>query len=267
MALRPVSELGLADATDVEPAGHDRPSVPLRPAAERPRSTRRSPSRTPTNGTAAGKERKTAGPEANVAASQEGSDRAISAPSAMRPEAMRPEVPLADEATTFLQIMVPGELQERLADLSHLLAADHRKLRHHKTILGALLWRYVEPDDPERLRQLGAMLDVYLETDLSEAPAEIKVGAHVPFSLKYKLDGAALALRRTRRAASAKTLLSALIWWYVEAAKAQELLELLVAYYEASRPKPLPLGSTLPPQDEGEIATRSVAASSIGAIS
>jgi len=43
-------------------------------------------------------------------------------------------------------------------------------------------------------------------------PAEVKIGAHLPFSLKYRLDGAALALRRTRRDASAKTLLSALVW-------------------------------------------------------
>jgi hypothetical protein len=241
MALRPVSELGLADATDVEPAGHDRPSVPLRPAAERPRSTRRSPSRTPTNGTAAGKERKTAGPEANVAASQEGSDRAISAPSAMRPEAMRPEVPLADEPTTFLQIMVSGELHERLADVSHALAVEHGKLRHHKTILGALVWRYVDPGDPSALRELGAALDAYLATDLAEAPAEIKVGAHLPFSLKHRVDGAALALRRTRRDASAKTLLNALVWRRVDPQDLGPLVELLGAYHNVMRPRPIPL--------------------------
>jgi hypothetical protein len=162
-------------------------------------------------------------------------------------------VPLADEPPTFLQIMVPGELHERLADVSHLLAADHRKLRHHKTILGALVWRYVCPDEPESMRELGATLDAYLSTDLAEAPAEIKAGAHLPFSLKYRLDGAAIALRRTRRDASAKTLLSALVWRHVNPQDVTGLIELLADYQELIRPRPLPLGQraesrVLPPQ-------------------
>jgi hypothetical protein len=236
MALRPVSELGLADATDVEPAGYDRPSVPRRRAASRSRSTRRSPSRTPTNGTAAVEERDEAAPEPNVAASKEGSDRALNAPSAVRPE-----VPLADEPTTFLQIMVSGELHERLADVSHALAVEHAKLRHHKTILGALVWRYVDPDNPSVLRELSAALDAYVATDIVEAPAEIKVGAHLPFSLKHRVDGAALALRRTRRDASAKTLLSALVWRRVDPQDLGPLVELLAAYYDIVRRRPIPL--------------------------
>ena len=121
--------------------------------------------------------------------------------------------------------MVPGELHERLADVSHRLAAEHHKLRHQKTIIGALLWRHVDPDDPERLSRLGETLDAYLQTELAD-PSEIKVGANVPFSLKYKLDGAALALRRTRRAASAKTLLSALLWRHVQRDDLVALVEL-----------------------------------------
>jgi hypothetical protein len=54
------------------------------------------------------------------------------------------------------------------------------------------------------LRELSAALDAYMQTDISEAPSEVKVGANLPFSLKYRLDGAALALRRTRREATAK---------------------------------------------------------------
>ncbi len=123
----------------------------------------------------------------------------------------RPGVSLADEPTIFVQTMLAGELHQRLADASHALAAEHRKLRKYKTILGRSSWRYVRPEDPESLRELGGALDGYLATDIAEAPAEIKAGAHLPFSLKYNLDGAALALRRTRRDASAKTLLSALI--------------------------------------------------------
>ncbi len=235
--LKPVSELGLAGPTDIVPredivgastpeqesgeSGGDEPRVEsstTAPTAPRPTRDRRhwAPA-------------KPLGVETQPA-----------------PKSPETVVGLADEPTIFVQIMVPGELQERLADASHALAAEHRKLRHHKTILGALLWRYVEPDDPELLWQLGVLLDAYLETDLSEAPAEIKVGAHLPFSLKYKLEGAALALRRTRRAASAKTLLSALIWRYVDAARAEELAELLAAYRDAARPRPLSLGPSTP---------------------
>ena len=91
------------------------------------------------------------------------------------------------------------------------------------------------------MRDLGEALDAYLATDLAEAPAEIKVGAHLPFPLKYKLDGAALALRRTRRDASAKTLLSALVWRHVDPANVGSLIELLAAYHDVVRPRPIPL--------------------------
>jgi hypothetical protein len=144
-----------------------------------------------------------------------------------------------------------------------LLAAEHRKLRHHKTIIGALVWRYVDPDDSQCLRALGQTLDAYLQVELAEVPAEIKIGAHLPFSLKYKLDGAALALRRTRRAASAKTLLSALIWRHVERDALAGLVELLSAYHEALQPTPTPLddlvagaGDDVGPATAGDLRER-----------
>jgi hypothetical protein len=219
MALRPVSELGLADATDVD-ARDTTPPVSGPPAPRRPRARRAS-------------------------RGSGGSRRARSA-DAQRPRraptaAPRPGVSLANEPTIFVQAMLPGELHQRLADASHILAAEHWKLRKYKTILGALLWRYVQPEDPESLRELGAALDGFLGTDVAEAPAEIKAGAHLPFPLKYNLDGAALALRRTRRDASAKTLLSALIWRYVEPGDTGPLAELLREYDEISRPRPAPL--------------------------
>ena len=97
--------------------------------------------------------------------------------------------------------MVPGEPDERLADVSHAPAADHRQA--------------APPQDDSRR-------------------------AHLPFSLKYTLDGAALALRRTRRDASAKTLLSALIWRHVNPTDVGALIELLAEYYDVAR-RPLPL--------------------------
>ena len=227
MALRPVSELGLAEATDVDAR---EPEAPKPPARRAPRPRRR-PSTSPDSS-----RRKTAAqPGATVPAAEAGETTETVAPRE------RPAVALGDEQTIFVQAMLAGEVHQRLADASHAIAADHWKLRKYKTILGALLWRYVRPDDPDSLRELGAALDAFLATDAAEAPAEIKAGAHLPFSLKYSLDGAALALRRTRRDASAKTLIGALIWRYVDPADPGPLAELLGEYDQASRPQPAPL--------------------------
>jgi hypothetical protein len=215
--LRELSELGLTDATAVAP----------RDAAPSSATTTAGRSSPP-----AGKRRR-GGSSPPPTAPQANGESPLALASVPRAD-----VPLADEPTKFVQIFVPGELQERLADASHALAADHDELRHQKTILGALVWRYVRPDDPDALRELGAALDSFLQTDLSKAPAEIKIGGHLPFSLKYNLEGASLRLRRTRRQASAKTLLSALICRYVDPADLSELVQLLRAYHEASRPTP-----------------------------
>jgi hypothetical protein len=138
--------------------------------------------------------------------------------------------------------MAPAELHECLLRTTHALAADPSRPRHQKTIIGALLWRYINPEDPELVRAAGETLDAYLETELAVAPADVKVGAVVPFSLKYKLEGVSLALRRTRRAATAKTLLSALIWRYVQPDSVDTLQALLAEYDAVTRPVPSPLG-------------------------
>jgi hypothetical protein len=226
MPLRPVSELGLAEATDVdvrEPADQKAPA----------RAQRRS-RRTSSTSSKAKKDKAAGGtpPASTIDAT------ATSEPAS---EPVRAGVSLGDEPTIFVQAMLAGEVHQRLADASHAIAADHWKLRKYKTILGALLWRHVRADDPASLRELSAALDAFLATDAAEAPAEIKVGAHLPFSLKYSLDGAALALRRTRRDASAKTLIGALIWRYVDPADPGPLAELLQRYDEVSRPHPAPL--------------------------
>jgi hypothetical protein len=114
-------------------------------------------------------------------------------------------IPLADEPTAFVQIMVPGELQERLADVTHVLSLTNPKVRHQKTILGVLVWAYIDPDDPTSLNRLGHTLDQYLDTDAAEVPADSKVAAHMPFSLKWRLDGAVIKLRRTRRSGRTTT--------------------------------------------------------------
>ena len=124
VALRPVSELGLVDATEIEQPSE----APDAPSASRPKPRRR-PRRT------ADAERES--PLA-AAASQHAAGAGTSSPVNSRPGRAeeRPQVPLGDEATVFVQFMVPGELHQRLLDTCHVLAADHRKLRHQKTILG-----------------------------------------------------------------------------------------------------------------------------------
>ena len=226
MPLRPVSELGLAEATDVDVRQPESSKTPPR----RPQQSRRAASTSPN--------RKRSKPEVEPAATIPAREATTAEPAAV---SERPGVALGDEPTIFVQAMLVGEVHQRLADASHAIAADHWKLRKYKTILGALLWRYVRPDDPDSLRELGGALDAFLATDAAEAPAEIKAGAHLPFSLKYSLDGAALTLRRTRRDASAKTLISALIWRYVDPAEPAPLAELLQRYDEVSRRQPAPL--------------------------
>jgi hypothetical protein len=226
MALRPVSSLGLMDATDVatpEPGDGDVQAAPS------PVSTPR-----PARSGAARSARKARVPRrAQEPIASEGDSEGVGEG--------RVSVPLADEPTAFVQIMVPGELQERLADVTHALSLSNPKVRHQKTILGALVWAYVDPDDLASLNRLGHTLDQYLDTDAAEVPAESKVAAHMPFSLKWRLDGAVIRLRRTRRAATAKALLGALIWRYVDTDQTDALIPLLRDYRDATKPRPMPL--------------------------
>lgn len=161
MPLRPVSELGLVDATDVTPVIRDEreptPSAEESGRSRSPRGPRRRPSSNGAAATPAAVGLPSAAPAAQpqhvplAEDSAEPNGFAVAGDSITVEEAReRHELPLADQPPTFLQIMLPGELHERLADVSHALAADHRKLRHHKAILGALIWRYVLPDDPNR---------------------------------------------------------------------------------------------------------------------
>lgn|ERR1035438_1141630 len=240
MALRPVSDLGLADATDVDSRSE---SAPVRPAS-RPRIREPAPRTRAPQGVRAAR-RKRGGLDK---LQTEGGERTV-----VVKKSERPAVPLADEPTSFVQFMVAVELHERLAETSHALALDHRRLRHQKTILGALVWRYINPDQPQSLRELGLALDAFLSTNVSEAPAEVKVAAHLPFSLKYRLDGAALSLRRTRRDATAKTLLSALVWRFVDPVDLDPLILLLEPYYAATRPTPAPLPDAKPTAEAHEL--------------
>ena len=220
MALRDVSTLGLVDATDV--VARARETEPAPTAAKRRSVSASESSRTPGSGTR-----------------RAGARRKPAASSVVQGEPAVAD--LANERTTFVQFMVPGELQVRLADMTHALALEHRKLQHQKTILGALVWRYVDPDDLQSLSRLSELLDEFLAGELAEAAAEHKVGAHLPYALKYRIDGVVLKLRRTRRAATTKAVMSALIWRYVDPADPDGLVELLTEYRAQLQPRPLPV--------------------------
>jgi hypothetical protein len=118
MALRPVSELGLADATDVD-ARETMSTAPAAAPAPRRARPRRAAATTP-------------------ASSRKRPRPAAAQPPSSAAGAPRLDVPLADEPTIFVQAMLAGELHQRLADASHVLAAEHSKLRKYKTILGSL---------------------------------------------------------------------------------------------------------------------------------
>jgi hypothetical protein len=219
MALRPVSDLGLVDATDA--------AAPPRGAAEPGVALRRTGSR------AKARQRRSSAPSSSR-------DR-MSSKASKAGDRSSSRVGLADEQTVFVQVMMPAELHARLTDVSFALAADHPKLRHQKTILGALVWRYVHPETGAGLDGLEALLAAFAASEFLDAPADVKVGAHLPFSLKRSLDGAALALkRRYRRDASVKLLVAALVFEHVRPEHPEALVELLAAYYaelEPTRPR------------------------------
>ena len=219
MALRPVSDLGLVDPTTVPVRGDEGAPEPVQvPSAVSVASGPGAPEGPSRPRRARGKRVSTARQPASA-------------------EPSRPSVPLADEPTRFLQIMVAGELRDRLARASFQLEPAHPRLHHQKTIIAALIWRYVKPDDAEPLAELSTLLDQFENDDLVDVPGQVKVGANVPASLKRRLDGAVLALRSRHRRVSGKSILSALVARYVDPVDVTELGELLVNYEAAARPR------------------------------
>ena len=244
MGLRDLSTIGLEDVT--EPSSAERAANGTAASARVREAANSSADRGASGGRIRGAPGPGEGQQAPPARRRPARPRARATGTAGSAAAVNGDGPaplLSEEERRFVQIMVPPELHARLEDASYALGVEHRKLRHHKTILGALVWRYVDPKDPGALRELGATLDDYLDSGVGDAPARVKVGAHLPFSLKHRLDGAAMVLRRTQRAASAKTLLSALVWKHVDPSELGPLVELLDAYHDATRPVPAPLAS------------------------
>lgn len=118
---------------------------------------------------------------------------------------------LGAEPTDYVQVSVAGELQRRVELVSFEIAERHPRLAKHQLILGALLWRYVDYRDVEKMRVLAQLVAAFEETELAEAPLTRRLSARVPVSLKRQAKGAALRLRQTNEEASIRVIVSALV--------------------------------------------------------
>ena len=121
---------------------------------------------------------------------------------------------LAPEDRTFVQIMVAAEVRERLADASYALEDVRPGCHLQQTIVGALISRHVDPEDPQAMDALLVRLAAWTEDPLSQRRGEaLKLGWRLPHSLTRRLDKAVLRLKATHRhlTPSAKALLASLI--------------------------------------------------------
>jgi hypothetical protein len=126
-----------------------------------------------------------------------------------------PGAALGDEPTDYVQVSVPGELQRRVELVSFEMAEEHPRLAKHQLILGALLWRYVDYRDAEKMTELGELVARFEGSELAEAPLTRRLSARVPVSLKRQSKGAALRLRQTNEEASIRLVVSALVHEFV----------------------------------------------------
>jgi hypothetical protein len=135
---------------------------------------------------------------------------------------------------------VPGELQRRVELVSFEMAEAHPRLAKHQLILGALLWRYVDYRDTEKMETLGQLVAGFEASDLAEAPLTRRLSARVPVSLKRQSKGAVLRLRQTNEEASIRLIVSALVTEFVrgpndDARLYEQLIELVQDFRSALR--------------------------------
>jgi hypothetical protein len=144
---------------------------------------------------------------------------------------------LGDEPQVHLQAAVPDVVLQRMKVVSFELAEDRRHLRRHQTILGGLVWQYVDHTDQRKLDELADLVDAYLAGPWHGLPEDRRLGARIPTSLKRRADGALLSLAHSRRNASARVLLAALVWRHVvsredDSARFASLVDVLGAYQQ-----------------------------------
>jgi hypothetical protein len=152
----------------------------------------------------------------------------------------------APEERTFVQIMVAPEVRERLADASFALEDVRPGWHLQQTIVGALIARHVQPDDPRAMDALVERLAAWTEDPLSQRRGEaLKLGWRLPHSLTRRLDKAVLRLRASHRhlAPSAKALIASLIVGELAAETPAEVDRLIavVGPYVDEFERPIPL--------------------------
>jgi hypothetical protein len=144
---------------------------------------------------------------------------------------------LADEPQVHLQAAVPDVVLQRIKLVSFELAEDRPHLRRHQTILGGLVWQHVDHTDQVKLDQLADVVDAYQAGPWHGLPEDRRVSARMPASLKRRVEGTLLSLAHSRRDATARILVAALVWRHVvsreeDPARFASLVDVLGAYQQ-----------------------------------
>ena len=144
---------------------------------------------------------------------------------------------LGDERQVYLQADVPEVVLQRVKTVSFELADAHRHLSRHQTILGALVWNYVDHTDQTKLDLLADLLDAYRVEGWHGLPEDRRLSGRIPVSLKRRVEGSVLALEHTHRDVSAKVVVAALVWRYVVPSETDEfgfarLVDILGGYQQ-----------------------------------
>jgi len=223
MALRDASEVGVRDVRRF--AGLQVTDAPPPPPAERPtrvpRTARPNAARQP------------------LAAVRRDIDRKGQAPAGdlEHPAGSLSASLLADEPQVHLQAAVPDVVLQRIKLVSFELAEDRPHLRRHQTIIGGLVWQHVDHTDQVKLDQLADLVDDYQAGPWQGLPEERRLSARMPTSLKRRVEGSLLSLAHSRRDASARVLVCALVWRHVvsreeDSARFASLVDVLGAYQQ-----------------------------------
>lgn len=214
MALRSSESIGVPDPRRIAPVLTEADAPPKPAAAKRP--TRSAPKAKPS-----GRRSSSGGEDLRQRFEQRMTERAT-----------EPGLALGDEPTDYVQVSVPGELQRRVELVSFEMAEAHPRLAKHQLILGALLWRYVDYRDAQKMADLGQLVARFEDSELADAPLTRRLSARVPLSLKRQSKGAALRLRQTNEDASIRLIVSALVDEFVrgpqdDARRYTQLVELV----------------------------------------
>jgi hypothetical protein len=144
---------------------------------------------------------------------------------------------LADEPQVHLQAAVADVVLQRIKLVSFELAEDRPHLRRHQTIIGGLVWQHVDHTDQVKLDQLADLVDDYRAGPWHGLAEDRRLSARMPMSLKRRVEGTLLSLAHSRRDASARVLVAALVWRHVvsceeDPARFASLVDVLGAYQQ-----------------------------------